>query len=198
MSSGGGPRGACLKGGGGQGRGVEARRQVWGAADVDRVSGPRSASGGLLRRGKPGGSTEPLTCAHCFLKPWPCLPQVQERAWEPAGKYKGGDGLSQPGACHVAHPVRPFVFQVATRRPQFDESACISASSRWTRTCPGSCWQGSLPALAAEWACCVPVTGRIGQRALCLGHDGLGAPGLWEHPPGAGLRVMWFGGGSRT
>lgn len=100
---------------------------------------------------------------------------------------------------HAACPTRPFVFQ-AVAWPQSDESACISASSRWKGTCPESCWQGSRPALAPEWdpACLGPRDSAqaavFSWHMLCLG---CGGPGAWFQKPGFRGHVgsvMWLSG----
>ena len=98
---------------------------------------------------------------------------------------------------HTARPARPFVFQ-AVSRPQSDESACISASSRWMRTRPESCWQGSRPALAPEWdpTCWAPVTLHgppclagvccaLGVAGQALGSGSLGSVDTWARSCGS-------------
>lgn len=94
----------------------------------------------------------------------------------------------------------PFVFQVVTWRLHSDESACISASSRWTRTCPLGCWQGSRrlrpqsrPATLLRCR-----ADRVCPRALCPGHGRPAVPDPRRCPSSAALRVVLGCGGCHT
>lgn len=60
------------------------------------------------------------------------------------GEVQGVTGKCGAGGVGTSLPYRVPCLSVNAWL-QSDESACISASSRWKRTCPESCWQGELP-----------------------------------------------------